>query len=534
MALNSFTFSSFMMRKKRTYVFLAVIFILIVSIVVKTNQRQPTKVIIDSGVIEGFTDSTREVSIFKGIPYAAPPIGDLRWRAPQPVQPWEGVRRCTSFGASPVQVEPTPILCWSEEYLIPKEPISEDCLSVNVWTGATGADEKRPVLVYVYGGGFFTGGSACPVYDGVAMAKKGIVYVNFNYRLGKLGFMAHPELSKESENHSSGNYALMDMIAALQWVKRNISAFGGDPNKVTLAGQSAGAVAVNYLTTSPLAKGLFHQAIAESGSSFEPGVRDDELYSLHQAEKEGLAFAEALNCRSIAELRTKSATEILKASKGFSSPNIDGYIVPESSLRIYQEGKQSDIPVLLGWNLDDLEGGAVTKEEFKERLNDRFGDMAEAFLKEYPAGSDAEATQSLAYLIRDEYFGIKAYTWAKVQRETGTSAVFLYHFNRDLPGNSDGRDFGAFHSGEIPYAYDNLHTLNRPWSEADHELADRMSDYWVNFVKTGNPNGDGLPTWTPFDPVHEHVMVFDTLSGSMPLPSKSKLLVWEHYYNSLN
>ena len=522
------------MHKNSKYYLLAILLIPIISLVIRAKKGISTFVSIDSGIIEGIIDSTNEIKIFKGIPFAEPPVGDLRWKAPQPVKPWKGIRKCTTFGASPMQNNPTPFLCWSEEYLIPKKPISEDCLYLNVWTGAKLSKEKRPVLVYIYGGAFITGGSACPIYDGEAMAQKGIVFISFNYRLGKFGFMAHPELSEEAKIKSSGNYALLDMIAALRWVKMNISAFGGDSENVTIAGQSAGAVAINYLITSPLTKGLFHKVIAESGARFYSAQINENSFLLKNAEKEGINFAKSLNCNTVAEMRAESAEEILKATNGFSSPIIDGYVIIENAFNIYKKGKQYDVPILLGWNKDDLEGGPITKTEFKGNLQSRFGELSEEFLKEYPANTDEEAAQSLAYMIRDEYFGFEAYTWAKMQTETGKSNVFIYNFNRDLPGNSAGRDFGAFHSGEIPYAYNNLHILNRPWAETDHKIANMMSDYWVNFAKTGNPNGAGLSQWDAYDSVNEKVMVFDSVSESIPLPTKTKLLIWEKYYTSNN
>ncbi|MEM9723053.1 MAG: carboxylesterase family protein [Bacteroidota bacterium] len=521
------------MKTYSKYFLLALLLLLGIFIVLKANKKVPTLITIDSGVIEGIKDSTHEIRIFKGIPYAAPPVGDLRWKAPQPVQSWEGVRNCTKFAASAIQNEPKPFLCWSSEYLIPKDPIREDCLYLNVWTGANEPSERRPVLVYIHGGAFISGGSACPVYDGEGLAKKGIVVVNFNYRLGKFGYMAHPELSKESAYNSSGNYNLLDMVAALQWVQRNISAFGGNPDNVTIAGQSAGAVAVSYLTTSPLGKGLFHKAIAESGGASFIGTKHSRsAFSLDAAEQKGVAFSQALHCQSIAELRAKPASDILKATEGFDVPMIDGYVIQEDNLTAYQNGKQIDVPILLGWNKDDLEGGTITKAEFEERIQNRFGELSEEFITEYPSASDEEATQSLAHMVRDESIGIAMYTWAKMQAKTGKSKVFLYNFQRNLPGNSNGRDFGAFHSGEIPYAYHNLHKLHRPWTEIDYEISDVMSDYWVNFIKTGDPNSAGLPQWNAYDSVAEQVMVFDSIIEAKPLPTKAKMVLWEKYFRS--
>ena len=519
------------MRKNTKYILVALLLLSIVLILTRANKGGSSSVTIDSGLIEG-VESTSGITAFKGIPFAAPPLGKLRWKAPQPVTPWEGVRTCTTFAASAVQNEPIPFLCWSEEYLIPKEPISEDCLYLNVWTGVDSLDKKQPVLVYIHGGAFISGGSACPVYDGEALAKKGVVVVNFNYRLGAFGYMAHPTLSEESAQQVSGNCNLLDMMAALKWVQRNIAAFGGDPDNVTIAGQSAGAVAASYLSSSPLAKDLFHKIIAESGSSFFRASNNPDTFSLESAEKKGVALANALNGTTLEELRETPAEKILKATQGFDLPTIDGYVIEENSVSTYEKGTQIDVPILLGWNKDDLEGGLITKTAFRENVQNRFGELSEAFLAEYPATSDEHATQSMAYMVRDENIGLGMRTWAKSQHKTGKSKVFLYNFHRDLPGNSNGRDFGAFHSGEIPYANNNLHMLDRPWTEIDHDIADIMWDNWVSFMKNGDPNRSGLPQWDPYDAVEEQVMVFDSITELAPLPTEAKLALWEKYQNS--
>src|SRR5215471_14518465 len=273
------------------------------------------KIKVEGGYISGLANIDGDEHIFKGIPFAAPPVGELRWKAPQPVQPWSGVKVCDKFGPSPMQAKPVPFNVWTEEFLIPKEPISEDCLYLNVWTAAKSSKEKRAVLVWIYGGGFVSGGSACPIYDGEAMAKKGIVFVSINYRVGIFGFFAHPELTKESGNNTSGNYGLMDQLAALKWVQNNIAAFGGDPNDVTIAGQSAGSMSVNCLVASPLAKNLFKRAIGESGASFTNGNSN-----LQKAEDEGVKIAQSLNASSIADLRMKSPEDLMQKAQGFRGP----------------------------------------------------------------------------------------------------------------------------------------------------------------------------------------------------------------------
>lgn len=493
---------------------------------------QPKTLQIKSGLIQGTTNADGDLRIYKGIPFAAPPVGELRWRAPQPVQPWDGVRKCDAFGPSPMQGPPVPFMFWSSEFLIPAEPISEDCLYLNVWTGAKSATEKRPVLVYIYGGGFRSGGSGCPIYDGEAMAKKGVVFVSINYRVGVFGFLAHPELSKEAPYHTSGNYGLLDMIAALQWVQENIAAFGGDPGRVTIAGQSAGAFGVNFLTASPLAKGLFQQAIAQSGGSFYSGPLRQNI-DLKTAETQGADFGKSLNSRSLAELRARPAAEILNAPNGPSWPIIDGYVLPESVYDIYAKGRQNDVPVIVGWNEDDIVMmPPVNAEAFRERIRQQFGDRSAAFFEVYPAATEEEARQSQLAMGRDGTFGIQVYAWAKMQSKTGRSKAFVYNFNRDLPAHSPETQFGAFHSGEIVYAYDNLHTLDRPWEPVDQEIAGAMSAYWVNFVKTGDPNGKGLPRWRAFNPKNEQVLVIDKKMELKPLPTRAQLEFWEKYYGN--
>lgn len=483
-----------------------------------------------SGPIEGTVNQDRSIHIFKGIPFAAPPVGDLRWKEPQPVKPWSETKRCTSFGPSPMQASPSPFMFWSSEFLIPKEPISEDCLYLNVWTGAKTAKDKRPVLVYIYGGGFRSGGTGCPIYDGEAMAKKGVVFVSINYRVGVFGFLAHPELTKESPNKTSGNYALLDLLAGLKWVQENIKAFGGDPKKVTIAGQSAGAFAVNFLVASPLSKGLFHRAIAQSGGHVVTLPLRPHI-DLKTAESYGVEFGKGIQCNTLADLRAKSANDILKATGSVTSPNVDGYVLPTSIPNIFKEGKQNDVPTIVGWNKDDkLMLKAQSADVFKEQIKQRFGPLANEFHEVYPADNDAQAAESQGALSRDETFGLQDYAWAKAQTQTGRKNIYVYNFNRALPAHTPETQFGAFHSGEIVYAYNNLHTLDRPWEAVDQQIADVMSSYWVNFAKTGNPNGKGLPPWPAYDPDKDEVMILDKTIKVMPLPDKKQMAFWEKYY----
>ena len=483
----------------------------------------------DHGMVEGY--SQEKIRIFKGIPFAAPPINQLRWKAPQPSSSWKGIKKCMSFSASPMQASPSPFMFWSTEFLIPKEPISEDCLYLNVWTGASSSIEKRPVLVYIYGGGFRSGGAGCPIYDGKSMAEKGVIFVSINYRVGVFGFLSHPELTLESSYHASGNYALLDMIAALHWVKKNIKAFGGDPNNVTIAGQSAGAFGVNYLTASPLTKGLFHRAIAESGGSFYSNPSRPAM-NLKNAEASGINFAESLHCKNINELRSKSATEIQNANVGLSFPIIDGYVMPISIYDIYKQGKQNDIPILVGWNANDkLFAKPIAAIQFKEQMQHRFGNQANDFFSAYPTNTQAESDMSQNNFSVDETFGIQDYTWAKMQSQSGKSKAYIYNFNRKLPAHTEETQYGAFHSAEIVYAYDNLSTLDRPWESIDQSIAKNMSSYWVNFAKTGDPNGKDLPRWESYNSKTEPVLIIDKVIESKSLPSKVQFTFWENYFN---
>lgn len=498
------------------------------------TTREPlisTTVDIDAGQIAGMQDSLSGVISFKGIPFAAPPVGELRWKAPQPVEAWEGTRNCTEFGPSPMQAAPSPFMFWSAEFLIPEKPIGEDCLYLNVWTGAKTESDHLPVLVYIYGGGFRSGGSGCAIYDGTSMAKKGVVFVSINYRVGVFGFLAHPELSAESEHGTSGNYAILDMVAALQWVQRNIERFGGDPGNVTIAGQSAGSFAVNYLTVSPLAGGLFHRAIAESGAGFVSSPLRPAL-TLQEAEQAGVAFGEALGAGSLDELRALPADTILNARGGLGAPFTDGYVLPEPVMDAYVNGHQNDVPVIAGWNKDDkLMPWARPAEQFRKQMQERFGELADDCLKVYPAGTEEEASNSQFNMSRDESFGIQAYTWAKVQSAKGKSPIYLYNFNRALPAYTPETQFGAFHTGEVVYAYDNLHTLDRPWEKVDQEIATLMSSYWVNFARTGDPNGAGLPEWEKFTAQTSEAILIDMLTVQQPLPDLAQLRFWESYYS---
>lgn len=474
-----------------------------------------------AGAVSGIVNTSGDVHIFKGIPFAAPPVGDLRWKAPQPVQSWNGIKKCDAFGASPMQASPAPFSMWSEEFLIQKEPISEDCLYLNVWTNAKAANAKQPVLVWIYGGGFQSGGSNVPIYDGEAMAKKGIVFVSINYRVGIFGFFAHPELTKESPNHASGNYGIQDQVAALKWVQKNIAAFGGDPNNVTIAGQSAGSMSVNCLVASPLAKGLFNKAIAESGASVVSGVFGNT--NLQQAEENGIKAATSLKANTLEELRKLPASELMKA-QSMRGVIVDGYVLPQSIADIFAAHKENKATLLTGWNENEgLVFGAIKKaDEFKKQLEQQYGTDAPTALQYYPATNDSIASVAQYDLSRDVIFGVQNYAWANMASTQGNK-VYVYQFTRKVPGTGQYAKYGAFHTGEVPYAYNNLKFVNRPWEKADHELAEVMSSYWENFIKTGNPNGKNLPEWKAYNTNDKQVMLLGVTQQSEPLQDAAQL-----------
>lgn len=474
----------------------------------------------DAGKISGKVSEDKSVHIFKGIPFAAPPVGELRWKAPQPVTTWSDIKECTDFAKSPIQGKPNEFGDYTREFLIKDEPLSEDCLYLNVWTGAKASTEKRPVMVWIYGGGFVSGGTNVPIYDGEALAKKGIILVSVPYRVGILGFLAHPELTKESPNHASGNYGLMDLLAGLKWVQKNIAAFGGDPNNVTIAGQSAGSMSVNDLVASPLGKGLFNKAIAESGANFLGGPFGGT--TLKQAEAEGVQTAQKLGAASLADLRKLPAEALLKQFG--ARPIIDGYVLPQSVAAIFAANKENAVPVLTGWNADDAFIGKLKNAvDYTADAKKNYGAKAPEFLKLFPAATDEEAARSQINISRDQTFGIQNYTWAKLQSAKGKAEVYLYRFTRRLPATEDFKKYGAFHTGEVAYVFNNLKFLNRPFEPVDGQLAEIVSSYWVNFVKTGNPNGTGLAAWPAYNAATNQVMYLGETPVAGPLNDKAAL-----------
>jgi para-nitrobenzyl esterase len=469
----------------------------------------------ENGIVSGYKSG--EISIFKGIPFAAPPVGELRWKAPQPAKNWTGVLKCDDFSASPMQNKPVPFMMWTEEFITPPDKLSEDCLYLNIWTPAKSEKEKLPVFVWIYGGGFSSGSAACAVYDGEEMSKKGIVFVSFNYRVGVFGFLAHPELSRESENKVSGNYGLLDQVAALKWIRKNIEAFGGDPQKVTIAGQSAGSMSVCALVASPLAKDLFSGAIAQSGGILTSFMKR----SLSDAEKSGLDFLAKIKAGNISELRQKSAEELIAAGGNFS-PASDGYVIPEDVFNAFREGKFNDVAMMAGWVTGDgslMGEQKMTPEKFSQQAHERYGDKAEEYLKLFPGETSEQVAASLKELNLMQFAALPSYLWAGFSKQN----AYIYEFSHvpvDKPGFPN---YGAFHTSEVPFALHTLHLWKRPWREVDFTVENTMSDYWVNFVKNGNPNGEGVPEWPRYEKSSGNIMIIGDQSQVHPGLYKDKL-----------
>lgn len=402
---------------------------------------------------------------------------------------------------------------------------SEDCLSLNVWTAAKGTSEKRPVLVWIHGGAFYEGSGEIITYDGEELAKKGLIVVTINYRLGIFGFFTHPELTKESPQHASGNYGLLDCVAALQWVQKNIAAFGGDPSRVTIAGQSAGAAAVHTLTASPLAKGLFHRAIAESGSGIGRRTKD-----LPAAEQDGVKWAEAKGATSLKELRAKPAADLMGGAR--FGPVVDGWFLPADTAAIFAQGKQNDVPTMTGLTADEGSSaptyGKIKADEFTKQTQQRFGAQAEVFLKLYPSNDQTQSGLSQKQSARDQGL-VSMYLWATERAKTAKAKAYTYFFTRGIPW-PEHPEFAAFHTGDVPYFFANLKHLNRPWESVDRRLSETVSAYWVNFAKTGNPNGKGLANWLAFDAAQAVTMELGEKIGARSVAEKVKQDFFTQYF----
>ena len=516
---------------------------------------------IETGLLQGVTARDPTISVYQGVPYAAPPTGALRWKAPQPPIPWAGVRRADQFGAS----------CPQETSAEAAVTMSEDCLFLNVWTGAASSTERRPVFVWIYGGGFTGGSGSNPQFDGASLAHKGVVVVTFNYRLGALGFLATPELSRESGHHASGNYGLLDDVAVLRWVHRNIQAFGGDPARVTIGGQSAGAGSVGFLSLSPLARGLFERSIAESHARYP---RDLELRylsvswrPLKTAEGAGEKYVQGLGAHSLSELRALPWQKLVVDSSASDPdvdtgsaamaplfrPTVDGWVIPASYSETYTRGTQNDVEFLAGNNRDETGGipetafatlrGRVSKPGFmrpgmpepivtlaayRKAGARKFGPLATEFFRLYPANTDDEAAEQYSSASRDNS-RVSTYLWGTEWVRHAHRPVFTYFWTHRPPGpDHDLR--GAYHGSEIPYVFGNLYPPDRPWTDADRKIADIMSSYWANYIASGDPNGPSMPRWPAYDPNAATVMELGDHFAPIPVASPEKLAFWKRFF----
>jgi para-nitrobenzyl esterase len=541
----------------------------VVALAAQPHAMIPAQVRIDTGAVEGVAGTVKpQVRIFKGIPFAAPPLAENRWRAPQPAAKWDGVFKADAFGpsctagggagrgrgaapgrggapgrgaAAPGAAAPnTP----PQPAAPPRQPPpSEDCLTLNIWTSANNANDRRPVMVWIYGGGFTGGSGGLAWYDGEDLAAKGPVIVTLNYRLGSLGFFAHPELAKEAGRSGSGNYGMMDAIAALQWVKRNIAGFGGDPNNVTIFGESAGAIMIGALVGSPQAKGLFNRAIAQSGAWM--GLQMGRMTTTEQAQGAGAKAMEAAGVKTIAELRARPLAEL--PPLGGAGLVIDGYLIPEDLSITFANGRQNDVDVLAGSNKDEntffgggrgggARGGAAAPapgsavEGYVARAKAQYGDLADAYLKLYPAASDADVPAASAQAQNDE-IAWNLRQFAAAQSKKGKKG-YAYFFTRVPLRNGQPQPQGATHTAEISYVFNHPYS-NGPleWNDVDRRLADQMSSYWVNFATKGDPNGAGLPTWPQYrDVLKDRVMVLgDTVQVEASAPTEKHALFNARY-----
>jgi para-nitrobenzyl esterase len=486
-------------------------------------QSQVTLARVTGGSVSGIAEGN--IGIFRGIPFAAPPVGALRWKAPAPVQPWPGVRKADAFAKACMQAPNTQGNT---------APVSEDCLYLNVWTPASSATAKLPVIVWIHGGGYVGGSTSIGMYDGAGFAKKGVVLVSLAYRLGPYGFMAHPELSRES-GHGSGTYGILDLVTGLRWVKENIAAFGGDASNVTIFGHSAGSGAVAFLAASPLDKGLFQKVIAMSGGSFTPlqataqGGAGMSIPTLQVAEAAGSAFLLKLGVKTIADARALPAETIQAATGGTSfRPAADGYVLSNDLYTLYEQHRFNDTPVLLGHTSDETLafGGpkALSPTDFEKQVREQFGAHADAVLAAYPHSTEADAIRAARHVRNETSFAWNAWTWARQQSRLGRYPAYMYYYDNHAPQAE-----GSGHGSDVPFAFQTLAARRAP-SPEDQALSDKISSYYVNFAVTGDPNGKGLAKWPAFTTQGQQVMVFDSAPGARLYPLLDKVKVFDAFF----
>jgi para-nitrobenzyl esterase len=520
---------------------LAVVFVLLpgAGAAPAAGQSAGAVVTVEGGQLAGAPSPLgEEVMVFRGVPFAAPPVGELRWRPPQPAAAWEGVRDATEAAPACIQ-SPLPAEVQSF-YNAGVDRMDEDCLYLNIWTAAE-PDDSAPVMVWIHGGGLAIGNSADITYDGTRLAQRGGVLVTINYRLAALGYLAHPLLSAESEHGASGNYGTLDQVAALGWIQRNIAAFGGDPSRVLIFGESAGSWSVNHLMATPFARGLFHAAIGESGGGFGSMGRAQTKADIETA---GERFVEALlgdgATPSLAAMRAASADEILAVAPELvlSTATVDGWVFPDTVYNIFAAGQQHDVPVIVGSNADEMSilGGAAggeNLEQYRESIRNEYGDRADEFLQTFPAETDKEAQRARIASGTDATFGWEMRTWARMM-ETVSSPAYLYFFSR-IPPAPDAERYGAYHTAEIPYVFDNFGVsphpyANRDYIDNDRRLSDILASYWVNMAATGNPNSEGLPEWPAYDPAADAALhIGDTIVVEQGI-RKERLDFFDRFY----
>ncbi len=487
---------------------------------------------LDGGLAQGVRQG--DVLVYKGLPFAAAPVGDLRWRPPGPVKAWSGVRKADAFGPGCIQTAPPP------ESPGRGGAFSEDCLYLNVWRPAK-ARGPLPVMVWVYGGGFSGGSAAWDLFDGAALARHGVMVVTFNYRLGALGFLAHPELTRESGHGASGDYGLMDVIAALKWVRRNAAALGGDPRRVNAFGQSAGSMLINDLLVSPEARGLMSGVIGESGAAMGPvdSPAPAAIASLAATEKAGADYAAKLGAPTLGDLRRLPPERFLP-SPPWAQPIVDGWIMPASPHAAFAAGRQTDLPTLIGSNAQEANFPSLQPpakvEAFRGFLSSSFGPYGPRLLQAYPFTTDDEAWRAKVDFLTDLGSRRQVWTWARLQAGGGKAPVFYYQFEQPEPlkDRALGLKFGAPHASEMLFVFQNERLPSWDWAAQDRRLAEQMAGYWTNFAKTGDPNGPGLPPWPRFTEAHPMVMRLKTDPAAGALPGMDRLRLIDEMISHFN
>jgi para-nitrobenzyl esterase len=485
---------------------------------------------IDAGRLRGQTADG--IVSYLGVPFAAAPVGPLRWREPQPAPAWSGVRAAANFAPA----------CMQLGVSMPGEPppkVSEDCLYLNVWAPAGHRPGALPVMVFIPGGGYTNGATSLPLYWGDRLARRGVVVVTIAYRLGPFGYLAHPELTAESPHHSSGNYGLMDQVAALHWVRRNIAAFGGDPKRVTIFGQSAGAMSVSMLMASPLAEGLFQRAIGESGGLFEP-LQLAPQYGLAVAQRDGEAYAKSVGAASLADLRQLPAAKLLQGQAvRISHPVVEPYALPMAPYDAFVAGRQARVPVLVGWNAEEARSltdvSTAKAATFTQDIRAAFGPLPSALIDAYPHADDAQAAVARGDFERDLRFAWDNWAWARLQAMAG-QPVYAYRFERrpPFPAGTVRAGWGASHFAELWYIFDHLDQETWAWTAADRKLADDMAGYWAAFARTGDPNGAGRPAWPRLQASEGGpVLRLDAAIVAGPPPELTTLKTFDGVYSQL-